>query len=63
MAIGSPSVIVDDFDIVGVSVAKYEADAPRSIDGHSPLLAPPALELVEANALQLTEPFERDRCV
>src|SRR6266851_3597689 len=61
MAIGSTSVIVDDFDIVRVSVAKYEADAPGSVHGHGPLLAPPPLEFVEANALQLTEPLERDR--
>jgi hypothetical protein len=36
-------VVIDDFDLVGVALAKFEADTPACIDGHGPLVGLPPM--------------------
>ena len=49
----SSFVIVDDPNVVGIAVAKFEAYPPAAIRRHRPL--PPALALEQSDALQRTE--------
>jgi hypothetical protein len=56
-------VIVDDFDIESVALAKLKANPPALIDCHSPLLLSIALELMEPEASEWTEILKAGRGV
>jgi hypothetical protein len=45
-------VVIDDLDLVGVALAKFEADTPALVDRHGSLIPAVALELVQANVFQ-----------
>ena len=53
-------MVIDDFDLMGVALAKFEADTPACVDGHGPLVFTIALELVQAHALKRTEVADHD---
>src|SRR5262249_330408 len=55
------SVIVDDFNVVSIAVAKFEADAPAPVHGRRPRVSAIALELVKAHAPQRAEVLQRCR--
>ena len=48
------SVVIDDLDLVGIALAKLEADAPAGIHSHRPLILPVVLEL-QAAAVHLCD--------
>jgi hypothetical protein len=52
-------VIIDDLDVVGIALAKFEADTPALVDRHRPLSPPVTFELVKADASQRTQIVER----
>ena len=45
-------MIIDDLDLEGVAVAELEADPPRAVDRHGPLLPAGAFQLVKPDAFQ-----------
>jgi len=49
---GSTLMIVDDLDVVGVTLVEHEADSPPRVHCHRPLISPIAFELVKANSPQ-----------
>jgi len=49
------SMIIDDFNVVGISPAEFEADAPRPVHCHGPLPLAVAFELVESDTLERTQ--------
>jgi hypothetical protein len=48
-------VIVDNFYIEGVTVAELETKAPTTVDGHGPLAAPIAFQLVKPDTSQIAQ--------
>src|SRR5882757_684463 len=58
-AIGSTSVVVDDFDLVCVAFAEFETDAPAVVHRHRPSSPSIAFELVQAHAFQRAEIAQR----
>jgi hypothetical protein len=42
-------VVINNLDVVGVAVAKFETNSPTAIDDHRPLTFAFAFELVQAN--------------
>src|SRR6266545_6708115 len=58
-AIVLSSVIVDDFDIVGVPLAKLEANPPTVVYAHGPLSLPIAFQLVQPDALEGAQVLQR----
>jgi hypothetical protein len=56
-------MIVDNFNVVRITLAETEAYPPGPVDGHSPLPLTVSLELVKANAPQRTEILEACRGV
>ena len=54
-----PPVVVEDFNLVRVTVSEFETDSPAIVDGHGPL--PPTItsQLVETHAPQGTDVAER----
>src|SRR5260370_42661608 len=48
-------MIIDDLDLVGVALAKFETNSPSRIHGHRPLAPALTLKLVQADALKRTE--------
>src|SRR2546423_2808909 len=53
------SVIIDDFDIEGIAFAEFETDAPTIVHSHRPLVLPLALELVQTDALEWAQVWQR----
>ena len=47
-------MIIDDLDLESVAVAVLEADSPRAVDRHGPLVAAGAFQLMKPDALQGT---------
>src|SRR5690348_7222057 len=62
-AMCSTSVVIDNFDVVCVALAKLETDAPALVHGHRPLIFSTAFELVETNAPQRAQIAQRLRRV
>src|ERR1700731_3461630 len=60
-AMALTSVIIHDFDLVCVALAKFETNAPAVVHRHRPLSASIAFEFVQAQAFQRTEIAERSR--
>ena len=56
---GLSSVIVDDLDVVGVTLAKHEADSPACIHPHGPLPFALGFELVQPDAFERAEIVQR----
>jgi hypothetical protein len=52
-------VVVDDFDIAGVTVAKLKTDSPSCIDCHRPLSLSIALQRMQSDALEWAEIGQR----
>ena len=48
-------MIVDNFYIEGVTVAELETKAPTTVDGHGPLAAPIAFQLVKPDTSQIAQ--------
>ena len=48
-------MVVDDLDVVRISLPKRKADAPACVHGHRPLALTIASELVQTYALQGAE--------
>ena len=45
-------MVVDDFDIVGISPLETEADSPRAVDAHRPLSFAISAEPMKPDALE-----------
>jgi len=56
-------VVINDLDVMGVTILPVEADAPLVIDPDTVLAAPPTFELLQAIARRHAEIFERIRGV
>jgi hypothetical protein len=56
---GLSFVIVDNLDVISITLPKFEANAPPRIYGHGPLTLPLAPEFVEADALERTQILKR----
>jgi len=52
-------VVVDDFDLVSVALAKLKTNTPALVDRHCPLPSAIALKLVQSDTLQRAEIVER----
>ena len=48
-------MVVDDLHVVGITLAKLEADPPGAVHRHRPLIPACSLELVQADALERTQ--------
>jgi hypothetical protein len=55
----SSSVVIDDFDLIGVALPELEANAPWAVDSHCPLPIPIALQLMQADTFEGTEIMQR----
>jgi hypothetical protein len=52
-------MIIQNFDVMGVSVPEFETDAPPTVDRHRPLIAAVAFQLMEADTIQRAQVLER----
>src|SRR6266851_1395885 len=57
------SVIVDDLDIVGVTLLELENQTPRSVDRHRPLAPAFPLQSVKLNRRQRRNLVQRLHCI
>ena len=57
------SVIVHDFNIVGIALAEFETNSPSLAGVHSPKAFSVALEFMKTNALQRAQILKRFRHV
>jgi hypothetical protein len=48
-------MVIHDFDLIRIALAKFEANSPAIIDRHRPLTTPISPKLVQADAFQWTQ--------
>lgn len=52
-------MVIDDFDVMGVTVVKAEADAPRTVDVHRPLALSITFQWMQSDAFERTYVLQR----
>src|SRR5215471_973987 len=55
----SSFVIVDDFDVIGIALSEFKANAPGTVDGHCPLPFSVTFQFMQSDALERAKVVER----